>query len=118
MRESPRLATEGAEMSTSRKRILIVEDQRLIAVDIEKTLQRIGYDVVGKAASGDEAIAKATEILPDLILMDIRLDSGIDGIQAAEAIRARTDTPIVYLTGFADEETILRAKTTSPFGYV
>jgi len=105
-------------MNAPKKRILIVEDQRLIAVDIEKTLQRMGYEVVAKAGRGDEAIAKASEILPDLVLMDIRLEGDMDGIQAAEAIRARTDVPVVYLTAFADDETILRAKTTSPFGYV
>jgi PAS domain S-box-containing protein len=100
------------------KRILIVEDQRLIAADLENTLQRIGYQVAGSVASGEEAVARAIDVCPDLVLMDIRLRGEMDGIQAAEAIRARTDIPIVYLTAYADEETILRAKVTSPFGYV
>jgi PAS domain S-box-containing protein len=105
-------------MSPVRKRILIVEDQRLIAADLENTLGRIGYEVIGSVASGEEAVPRAIETRPDLILMDIRLRGKMDGIQAAEAIRAQTDVPVVYLTAYADEETILRAKGTTPFGFV
>ena len=105
-------------MIPPKKRILIVEDQRLIAADIENTLRKIGYAIAGSFASGEEAVAMAFDLHPDLILMDIRLRGEMDGIQAAEAIHARADVPIVYLTAYADEETIVRAKATTPFGYV
>jgi PAS domain S-box-containing protein len=105
-------------MSSARRRIFVVEDQRLIAADLENTLRKLGYDVVGSAASGEEAIARAPEAAPDLVLMDIRLRGKMDGIQAAALIRRRIDIPIVYLTAYADEETIRSAKLTGPFGYV
>ena len=105
-------------MSAGPKRIFIVEDQRLIAADLENTLSKLGYQIVGTAATGEEAIRRTDETRPDLVLMDIRLRGEVDGIQAAMAIRQRADVPIVYLTAYADEETILRAKITSPFGYV
>jgi PAS domain S-box-containing protein len=99
-------------------RIFIVEDQRLIAADLEGTLKKLGYDVVGNAASGEEAIESTVAARPQLVLMDIRLRGQMDGIQAADAIRRQLDIPIVYLTAYADEETIVRAKVTNPFGYV
>ena len=105
-------------MSSGPKRIFIVEDQRLIAADLENTLSKLGYQIVGTAATGEEAIRRTDETRPDLVLMDIRLRGELDGIQAATSIRQRADIPIVYLTAYADEETILRAKVTSPFGYV
>jgi PAS domain S-box-containing protein len=105
-------------MSQGRKRIFIVEDQRLIAADLENTLEKLGYDVVGYAGSGEEAVALTRAVRPDLVLMDIRLRGQMDGIQAASEIREHVDVPIVYLTAYADEETILRAKLTAPFGYV
>ncbi len=105
-------------MTPSRKQLMIVEDQRLIAADLENTLKKIGYDVVASVASGEEAIHKATETHPDLILMDIRLRGALDGIEAAGVLRTRMDVPVVYLTAYADEETILRAKGTTPFGYL
>jgi PAS domain S-box-containing protein len=100
------------------KRILIVEDQRLIAADLEATLRKLGYLVVGSVASGEEAVAKAAEIAPQLVLMDIRLKGKMSGIEAAQIIRDRHGVPVVFLTAYADEETILRAKTTTPFGYL
>jgi signal transduction histidine kinase len=78
----------------------------------------MGYRVVGNVASGEEAVPKALALCPELILMDIRLRGEMDGIRASEKIRERLDVPIVYLTAYADDETILRATTTSPFGYV
>jgi PAS domain S-box-containing protein len=100
------------------KRILVVEDQRLIAADIEATLVRIGYEVVGSVASGEEAVTEALRLRPDLILMDIRLRGAMDGIEAAARIRELLDIPVVFLTAYADEPTVLRAKGTAPFGYV
>jgi len=105
-------------MSEAARRILIVEDQRLIAADIENTLKKLGYVVVGNVASGEDAISKSEQVRPELVLMDVRLRGEMDGIHAAEIIRDRFNLPVVYLTAYADEETILRAKKTTPFGYL
>ena len=105
-------------MSEAAHRILIVEDQRLIAADIENTLKKLGYVVVGNVSSGEDAISKSDQLRPELVLMDVRLRGEMDGIQAAEIIRDRFNVPVVYLTAYADEETILRAKKTTPFGYL
>jgi PAS domain S-box-containing protein len=99
-------------------RILVVEDQRLIAADIESTLKKLGYVVVGNVSSGEDAISTADQVRPELVLMDVRLRGEMDGIQAAEIIRDRFNVPVVYLTAYADEETILRATKTTPFGYL
>ena len=105
-------------MSEAAHRILVVEDQRLIAADIENTLKKLGYVVVGNVSSGEDAISKSDQLRPELVLMDVRLRGEMDGIQAAEIIRDRFNVPVVYLTAYADEETILRAKKTTPFGYL
>src|SRR6476659_1266151 len=105
-------------MSEAAHRILVVEDQRLIAADIENTLRQLGYLVVGNVASGDEAISTSEQARPELVVMDVRLRGEMDGIQTAEIIRTRFNVPVVYLTAYADEETILRAKKTRPFGYL
>ena len=105
-------------MSEVARRILIVEDQRLVAADIENTLRKLGYFVVGSVSSGEDAISKSAELRPELVLMDVRLRGEMDGVHAAEIIRDRFNVPVVYLTAYADEETILRAKKTTPFGYL
>ena len=105
-------------MSEAAHRILVVEDQRLIAADIENTLKKLGYVVVGNVSSGEDAISTSDQVRPELVLMDVRLRGEMDGIQAAEIIRDRFNVPVVYLTAYADEETILRAKKTTPFGYL
>ena len=101
-----------------KKQILVVEDERIVAADIKMSAQRLGYDVCGIAFSGEEAIKKAEEMNPDLVLMDIVLEGEMDGIEAASSIRTRFDIPIVYLTAYADEKTLERAKITEPFGYI
>src|SRR5262245_51637429 len=104
-------------MSKAAHRILVVEDQGLIAADIENTLKKLGYVVVGNVSSGADAISRSDQLRPELVLMDVRLQGEIDGIQAAEIIRDRFNVPVVYLTA-PDEETILLAKKTTPFGYL
>ena len=99
-------------------RVLVVEDQAIVAKDIERNLLELGYVVPAIALSGEGAIQRAAETQPDLVLMDIRLSGEMDGIEAAEEIRTRFDIPVVYLTGYADEETVRRAKLTEPFGYI
>ena len=98
--------------------ILVTEDERIVAMDIQSMLQGMGYSVPEVAYSGEEAIAKAAEFHPDLVLMDIMLGSGMDGVEAAETIRSRFDIPVVYLTANADEPILQRAKLTEPFGYI
>lgn len=102
----------------SNSRILIVEDEGIIAKDIQSTLTRSGYSVVGIASSGEEAIKKAMEIHPDIVLMDIVLEGAMDGVEAAEYIRDHFDIPVVYLTAYSDDTTLQRAKITEPFGYI
>jgi len=102
----------------AKAQILVVEDEGIIAQDIQNTLKKLGYAVPAIAYSGKEGIEKAQEIQPDLVLMDIVLGGGIDGIEAAEQIRRRFHIPVVYLTAYADEKTLQRAKITEPFGYI
>lgn len=100
------------------EKILVVEDERVVARDIEKRLKKLNYTIIGSVASGEEALIKAAELRPDLVLMDIQLKGRMDGITAAEHIRVDFDIPVIYLTAFADEDTLQRAKTTEPFGYI
>lgn len=102
----------------TRARVLIVEDEAIVALDIQSRLRNMGYEVVRQVSSGEDAVAAARDIRPDLILMDIMLDGAMDGIQAAEAIRSESPIPIIYLTAYADETTLQRAKVTDPFGYI
>lgn len=98
--------------------ILVVEDERIVAKDIVKSLQRLGYVVIASVASGEEAIKKVSEHQPDLVLMDIMLKGNMDGITATEQIKTSFDIPVIYLTAYADENTLERAKITEPFGYI
>jgi two-component sensor histidine kinase/AmiR/NasT family two-component response regulator len=102
----------------SKARILVVEDDKIISMEIKDRLQSLGYNVVAVVFSGEEAIEKASVILPDLVLMDIRLQGKIDGIEAAEKIRSALDIPVIYLTAYTDEATLQRAKVTEPYGYI
>ncbi|MBF0329477.1 MAG: PAS domain S-box protein [Nitrospirae bacterium] len=100
------------------KRILVVEDEYVTAKDIKSSLLAIGYEVLAIAASGEEAIAKAAELRPDLILMDIKLHGPITGVEAAYEIRKSHDIPIVFVTANVDVNNIAKAKTTEPFGFL
>ncbi len=100
------------------KRILIVEDEGIVAEEIRIRLKNQGYAVPGIASSGREAIKAVTEMRPDLVLMDIKLKGDMDGIDTTTEIRASFDIPVIYLTAYADENTLQRAKITEPFGYI
>jgi CRP-like cAMP-binding protein/AmiR/NasT family two-component response regulator len=102
----------------SGKRVLVVEDEGLVAADLEEALESLGFEVCGVTASGDEAIILAQELKPDLVLMDIFIEGEKDGIEAASAIRERENIPVVYLTAHADDATLARAKVTEPYGYI
>ncbi len=99
-------------------RILIVEDDRVVARDIQQQLRRIGHQVLGVAVRGDEAVSIAVQTRPDLVLMDIRMEGDIDGVEAANRIRAQCQSPVVFLTAYSDDETVRRASHAEPFGYL
>jgi len=98
--------------------ILVVEDESVVARDIQNSIGRIGHEVAGWATTAEEAISLAEEHDPDLVLMDIRLGGEVDGITAAEHIREHFDIPVVFLTAFADDQTLSRAKIVGPYGYI
>ncbi len=99
-------------------RILIVEDEGIVARDIHQMLERYDYNVIGIVSDGVGGIEKAGEAFPDLVLMDIKLKGGIDGVEAAQLIQDRFGVPVVYLTAYADEDTLGRAKVTESYGYL
>jgi len=99
-------------------RILVVEDERLVALALEQCLKAIGHDVVALVTTGQQAVRKAVELEPDLVLMDIRLKGEVDGIEAAVRIHDNFGTPIVYLTAYSDDNTLERARAAQPYGYV
>src|ERR1035437_8596123 len=101
----------------SEAKILIVEDEFIVANYIEARLLDLGYSVAGKADSGTAAIEIAGTLSPDLVLMDIRLQGSMDGITAATEIRRRFKLPVVFLPAYADDSTLQRAKEAEPFGY-
>ncbi len=102
----------------AKAQILIVEDDALVAMDTKQRLENLGYAVSATVSTGEEAIERAEKNAADLALMDVRLQGEMDGVEAANQIRARFNIPVVYLTAHADEEVLERAKLTEPFGYV
>ena len=103
---------------SEKPRILIVEDERLVAEDLAELLTQAGYEIAGVAQAGMEAVDIATQAHPDLVLMDVVLEGSMDGIEAANLIQSHRDIPIVYLTAFADRDVLQRAKASQPFGYL
>lgn len=99
-------------------RLLIVEDEHLIAYDLRESLERLGYEIVAVADTGIDAVRLAEQFQPDLVLMDIRLPGELDGIAASEQIQTRLHIPVVYLTANADQATLERAAASRPYGYV
>ena len=102
----------------STPRVFIVEDEVLVARDVQSRLEKLGYRVIGSAARGEDAVTQVLNDLPDLILMDINLKGEMDGIEAANRIRAEVDLPIIFCTAYSNDETLARAKVTVPYGYV
>jgi CheY-like chemotaxis protein len=99
-------------------KVLVVEDENIVALEIKSRLKKLGYIVPSVASTGEEAISRAEAFSPDLVLMDIMLKGNMDGIEAARQIREKMDIPIIYLTAYADGETLERAKVTAPYGYI
>ncbi|NIM18477.1 MAG: response regulator [Candidatus Aminicenantes bacterium] len=98
--------------------IIVVEDERIVALDLERGLQELGYHVNKVVATGEAAVAAAREQKPDLVLMDIRLQGEMNGIEAARMIHSNYDIPVVYLTAYADDQTLKEATTTGAYGYL
>ncbi len=98
--------------------MLIVEDEIIIAEDIKQYLIKFGYDVVGIVDSGEEAIESAKELMPDMLLVDIRLHSDFSGVDAAKVIHTKLKLPIVFLTAYADDEILEKAAESFPYGYL
>jgi DNA-binding LytR/AlgR family response regulator len=98
--------------------VLVVEDESIVSKDIQHSLKKLGYHVVGAAATGEQAVKLAMETQPDIILMDIMLKGEMNGIEAATQIRTETNIPVIFLTAYADESTLNRAKITQPYGYI
>jgi len=99
-------------------KIMIVEDENIVAMGIKSKLESLGYSVPCTASSAEDAIRKADLFYPDLVLMDILLKGEGDGIVAGDYIRKNFDIPVIYLTAYTDEETLERAKLTHPAGYI
>ena len=98
--------------------VLVVEDESIVAKDIQNSLKKLGYSVPSIENSGEDAIDSAGKHRPDLILMDIMLKGDISGIEAAEQIKNRYQIPVIFLTAYADESTLSKAKVTEPYGYI
>lgn len=98
--------------------VLVVEDESIVSKDIQHSLKKLGYNVVGAASTGEKAIDLVGTENPDIILMDIMLKGEINGIEAAEVIKASYAIPIIFLTAYADESTLSKAKITEPYGYI
>ena len=102
----------------TKARLLVVEDEAIVARDLQRTLMRMGYEVTALAASGEEALARAAELRPDLALMDIHLAGELDGVDTAQQMRQAHGVPVVFLTAHSDAATFQRAQITEPYGYV
>ncbi len=100
------------------KKLMVVDDEVIITTQLEEVLLAEGYDVIGMATTGEDAISMATERRPDLILMDIKMTGAMDGIATAEVVQTQLDIPVVFISAYADEDILERAKHLEPFGYV
>jgi PAS domain S-box-containing protein len=96
----------------------VVEDENLIALDLQRRLESLGYTVTGTAATADAALRSARARPPDIVLMDIVLRGGIDGIELSKTMKAEFEVPVVYVTAHSDDKTVARAKATGPYGYI
>lgn len=100
------------------EKILIVEDEAIVAIEIQDKLQEIGFPPPGIAHNGEQALKMIKESPPNLILMDINLGEGMNGIETTKKIHSNFDIPVIYLTAYSDDETLQKAKITTPYGYI
>ena len=106
------------QLAVEKPRVLVVEDESIVARDIASQVNKLGYEAVGIASTAEQAIALVAQLQPHLVLMDIELAGPLDGIAAASTIRSRFNVPIVFLTAFSSDDVLARAKFTEPFGYI
>ncbi|MCB1950054.1 EAL domain-containing protein [Nitrosomonas sp.] len=99
-------------------KILIVEDEQIVALDLKRRLTKLGYDVIGTAASGDKAFALINQKLPNVILMDIHIQGNMDGVEVAARLQEKNSIPVIYLSAYSEEKTLNRARATKPYGYL
>ena len=102
----------------SKRSIIIVEDENIVAKDIQNAVKKLGHSVSGICSSADDAITMTEKYLPDLVIMDVKLKGSATGIEAASEIRSRFDIPVIFLTAFADQKTFEKAKVTEPYAYI
>jgi len=102
----------------SKINVLVVEDESIVSKDIQHSLKKLGYNVVGAAATGEKAIELVRSEKPDVVLMDIMLKGDMSGIDTAEIVKTEVNIPVIYLTAYADEATLAKAKITEPYGYI
>ena len=102
----------------SKINVLVVEDESIVSKDIQHSLKKLGYNIVGASATGEKAIELASSERPDVVLMDIMLKGEMNGIEAADRIKKDLSIPIIFLTAYADELTLSKAKVTQPYGYI
>jgi len=102
----------------SKVNVLVVEDESIVSKDIQHSLKKLGYNVVGASATGEKAIELAESEQPDVVLMDIMLKGDMNGIEAADTIKQNYSIPVIFLTAYADESTLSKAKITQPYGYI
>ncbi|MBT6515938.1 MAG: response regulator [Crocinitomicaceae bacterium] len=98
--------------------VLVVEDESIVSKDIQYSLKKLGYEVVGSSATGAKAIELALDLKPNVVLMDIMLKGDINGIEASAEIKKSLNIPIIFLTAYADENTLEKAKITEPYAYI
>ncbi|MGZ4057181.1 MAG: response regulator, partial [Bacteroidia bacterium] len=99
------------------KKILIVEDETVIAMDLQVSLERFGYKVIGHVTRGEDVIETFNSVIPDLILMDIKLEGALDGVETAQLIHENYNIPVIFITSYSNSDIIERAKKVNPFGY-
>src|SRR3954468_24461113 len=105
-------------MNTDKARILVVEDEAIVAADIQDRLTSLGYEVIGPVDNGAEAVQKAVELRPDVVLMDVMLKGEMMGTDAGSQIRDELRIPVIYLTANSNDATFMRARETEPFGFI
>ncbi|MFZ4529536.1 MAG: response regulator, partial [Undibacterium curvum] len=101
-----------------RSKVMVVEDDELVSLQIQLKLELLGFDAVGATTTGEEAITLVTALQPDIVLMDIMLAGQMDGIEAAQIIHAQQQIPVVFLSGHTEEDTLSRIKQSEAFGYI
>ena len=102
----------------SNERVYIVEDERVVAIDLKRRLERLGYSVCGSASNGQDALSEIARLRPDIILMDVLLRGDLDGIEVALTVKKELDIPVIFLSAYTDHTTIERAKEATPVGFI